>query len=142
MLFMGPTVEHPAHAALTRDSRLERSPREEGVDLVLERAGRGSQLLGGGPRPLEQRPVEAHMGEAEVADAVLARPEQLAAAAQVEVDLGELEAVGRCDERLEPALRGLGQLLLRARDKQAVGLLCATSHAAAQLMQLRETEAV
>src|SRR2546430_2269778 len=129
MLFISPTAERPAHAALTRGSRLELGPREEGSDLVLKRTGSGAQLMGGGAGPLEQRPVEANVGEAEVADAVLARAEQLAAAAQVEVDLGELEAVGRCDKRLEPALRGLGQLLLRARDEQAVGLLCATPHA-------------
>ena len=48
-----------------------------------------------GARPLEQRPVAAEVREAEVGEAGLARAEQLAAAAQLEVDLGELEAVGR-----------------------------------------------
>ena len=69
-------------------------------------------------------------------------PSSCAAAAQVEVDLGELEAVGRLDERLEARLRGLGQLLLRARDEQAVRLLRAAADAAAQLVELREAEAV
>ncbi len=73
---------------------------------------------------------------------MLARPEQLAAAAQVEVDLGELEAVGRRDERLEPLLRRLGQLLLRPRDEEAVRLLGSAPDAAAELVQLSETEAV
>ena len=73
---------------------------------------------------------------------MLARAEQLAAAAQLEVDLGELEAVGRRDERLEALLRRLGQLLLRARDEQAVRLLGAAPDAAAQLVQLGEAEPV
>ena len=42
-------------------------------------------------------------GEAEIGEARLARAEQGAAAAQLEVDLGELEAVGRVDERLAAA---------------------------------------
>ena len=69
-------------------------------------------------------------------------PSSCALAAQLEVALGELEAVGRLDERLEPRLRGVGQLVLRPRDQQAVRLLRAAADAAAELMELREPEPV
>ena len=62
--------------------------------------------------------------------------------AQLEVDLGEREAVVRVHERLQALLRVLGQLLLRTRDEQAVRLLRAAADAAAQLVELREAEAV
>ena len=48
----------------------------------------------------------------------------------------------RLDERLETGLRGVGQLELRAGDQQAVRLLGATADAAAELVELREAEAV
>ena len=69
-------------------------------------------------------------------------PSSCALAAQLEVALGELEAVGRLDERLEARLRRVGQLLLRPRDEQAVRLLGAAADAAAQLVELGEPEAV
>jgi len=78
----------------------------------------------------------------QVGEARLARAEERAAAAQVEVDFRELEAVGRGDERLEPFLRRLRELFLRARDEQAVGLLRSAPDPASQLVELRETEAV
>src|SRR5439155_18347973 len=80
--------------------------------------------------------------EAEIGEAGLPGSEQLPAAAEVEVDLGELEAVRRLDERLEAGARGVGQLLLRARDEQGVGLLRPTPDPAAQLVELREPEAI
>src|SRR5207237_4662266 len=110
--------------------------------LVEERPRGARELARDRPGPLEQRPVETDVREAEVGRAVLAGAEELPAAAQVEVDFGELEAVGRGDERVESALRGLGQLLLRAGDEQAVRLLGAPADAAAQLMELGEPEAI
>ena len=75
---------------------------EARVDVVRERARRGRQL----PRAARARSSSARssaeVGEAEVGESRLARAEQLAAAAQVEVDLRQLEAVGRVDERLQP----------------------------------------
>ena len=68
--------------------------------------------------------------------------EQLACAAQLEVDLGQLEAVGGLDERLQPGDRRLRQLLLRPRHEQAVRLLRPTPDAAAELVQLGQAEAV
>ena len=72
----------------------------------------------------------------------LARAEERAASADLEVFLRELEPVRRPDERLEPVARALGHLLLGARDEQAVGLLRPAPDAAAQLVQLCEPEAV
>ena len=80
--------------------------------------------------------------EAEVGEPGLARAEELALAADLEVLLGELEAVGRRDQRLEPVVRALRQLLLRAGDEQAVRLLRPAPDPAAQLVQLGEAEAV
>ncbi len=107
-------------------------------------SGPGStrELAADRARSLEERTVATDVREVQVGKTRLARAEERAAAAQVEVDLRELEAVGRRDERLEPLLRGLRQLFLRARDEQAVRLLRAAPDAAAQLVQLREAEAV
>ena len=91
---------------------------------------------------LEELAVGAQAGEAEVAEAGLAGAEEPAFAAEVEVALGELEAVVRLDERLEPGGGRLGELELRARDQQAVGLLGAAADAAAELVELGEAEPV
>ena len=69
---------------------------------------------GAAPGLLEQAPVASQPGEGEVREPGLARPEQLALAPQLEVDLGQLEAVGRVDERLQPLAGRLRELLLRA----------------------------
>ena len=75
---------------------------EEALDLVVQRAGVVDELAGRLARPLDQVAVGAQAREAEVGEAGLARAEQLALAADVEVDLGQLEAVGRPDQRLQP----------------------------------------
>ena len=72
----------------------------------------------------------------------LARAEQLAGPAQLEIDLGQLEAVRRLDERLQARDRGLRELLLRPRDEQAVRLLRAPAPHGPELVQLRQPEAV
>ena len=131
-------------------TRLAREPRalggrlavgEEAVDLVVQRAFVVDELLGELARPLEQVTVGAQARETELREAGLARAEQLPLP-QLEIDLGELEAVGRPDQRLEPRLRGVGQLLLRARDQQAVRLLRPAPDPPSELMELREPEAV
>ncbi len=80
--------------------------------------------------------------EAEVGEPGLARAEQGAAAADLEILLGELEAVRRGDHRLEPVVGTLRQLLLGAGDEQAERLLGPAPDAAAQLVQLGEPEPV
>src|SRR6266568_3594904 len=102
---------------------------ERALDLVHQRALGVDEVSGELARALQQPAVPAQVREAEVAEPGLARPEQLPAATDVEVDLGELEAVRRADERLQPGNGRLGQLLLGARDQQAVGLLRAAADA-------------
>src|SRR3954447_26225155 len=105
------------------------------VGLVLPRAVLTGEVLRDRAGTLDQRMVGAQAREAQVAQARLARAEQLPLAAQLEVALRELEAVGRLDGRVEPRLRRVGQLRLRPRDQQAVGLLGAAADTPAQLVQ-------
>ena len=60
---------------------------------------------GGFARPLEEILVAAEPDEAEIRVARLTRAEELALAADLEIALGELEAVRRRDHRLEPLRR-------------------------------------
>ena len=94
--------------------------------------GPGSDSRRRGARPLEQVAVAAEMREAEVGEARLPRAEQRAAAAQLEVDLGELEAVarvarapaaGRAPTRSAPPSRGrrAGSTTARRRDRRGRG---------------------
>src|SRR4051812_20314227 len=68
---------------------------EEALDLVVQRARLGDEGIRSHARALDQVAVGAEAREAQVGEPGLARAEQLALAADVEVDLGELEAVGR-----------------------------------------------
>src|SRR5947209_2864726 len=96
----------------------------------------------GGAGALEERPVALQVGEAQVGGARLANPEELAAVADVEILLGEDEAVVPLDERLEALPGAVGQFVLRARDEQAEGLLRAAADPPAQLVELCEAESV
>ena len=104
-------------------ARRRRLHGEELGERVVQRAFVVDQLQCRRAGPLEEGPVDPQPREAEVREARLPRAEQLALAAQLEVDLGQLEAVRGLDERLETAAGALGQLLLRPRDQQAVRLL-------------------
>src|SRR5690606_32497022 len=64
---------------------------------------------------------------------------QVTGPAQPEVQLGDREAVGVLDERLEPAARLPGGV---AGDEQAEALVRAAAHAPAELVELREAEAL
>src|SRR5262249_23718009 len=117
------------------------------LDLGEERSGRVLQRprldrRSGGTGPLEQGAITPEGCKAEVGETRLARAEQRAASAQLEIDLRELEAVARVAERLQTRVRRIGQLLLRPRDEQAIRLLGAAPDAAAQLVELREAESV
>ena len=126
-------------SAQAETSRLAEDP----LDLVVERPRLVDELCRRGARALEQLAVGAQPREAEVGEPGLARAEQLALAAQLEVALGELEAVGRA-RRAPPGGRRAVSVSSsrRARDEQAVRLLRAAADAAAQLVQLGEPEAV
>src|SRR5437867_3259808 len=89
--------------------------REEPPDLVGERTVDVDQPVGERSGALEQRPILAQVGEVQIGESRLSGSEELAAAADLEVDLGGLEAVGRAHERLEARDRRIRQVLARAR---------------------------
>src|SRR5207248_4411751 len=121
-----------AHSGLGTDL----AAAEEALDLVPDRALLVHDLGGDRPRALEQRAVAAQACELEAEEPGLTGSGQVALAAQLEVALGELEAVGRLDQRIEPRLRRFRQLLLLARDEEAVRLLRPASHTTPQLVEL------
>src|SRR5204863_3159391 len=75
---------------------------EQPLDLVLQRAFDVDELVRQRAGALEQRAILPQVREAKVGQTGLSRAEQLATAADVEVDLRELEAVGRADQRFQP----------------------------------------
>ena len=119
----------------------ESSPNRR-VDLVVQRPFVVGERVGLGACQLEQRAIGDEPRVPEVREPGLARAEQLAGPAQLEIDLGQLEAVGSLHERLEARDRGLRELLLGPRDEQAVRLLRASTNTAPKLVQLRKPEAV
>src|SRR6478672_425399 len=104
----------PTHAS---SSGLDILAGEDPLDFVVQRALVVDERVGDLPRALEQLAVRAQAREPEIRDARLPRAEELALAADLEILVRELEAVGRRDERFEPRQRRVGQLLLRARDE-------------------------
>src|SRR6478672_11033302 len=137
-----PRRDSPYETALRSRERVGLGVGEETVDLVVQWALVPHQFLGQRPCLLEQSSVGAQPGEAELGQAGLARAEQLALAAQLEILLRELEAIRRLDERLQPLAGVVGQLLFGPRDEQAVRLLGSAADAAPQLVELREAEPV
>src|SRR5205085_12102392 len=77
--------------------------------------------------------IAKDVAEAEARDAGLSRAEKFAGAAELEVALGDFEAVARFREDGEA-------ILLIVRDEDAVGRARAAADAAAQLVKLRESE--
>ena len=104
----------------------------------------GSPSSSGGelPRALEEVTIGAQAGEAEVGEPGLAGADELPLAADLEIALGELEAVGRRHQRLEPLDGRLGELVPVSRDEEAVRLLGPAADAATELVQLGEAEPV
>jgi hypothetical protein len=87
---------------------------DEAVGLVLPRAFLALELAREVARAFEQVAIDPQLREAQVAPARLAGAEKLSFTAQLKIDLRELEAVGRVDERLQPRLSDVGQLELVA----------------------------
>ena len=79
-------------------------------------------------------------GVAQVARARLAQARQLALAAHPQVELGQVEAARVLAQRLQAPLPELAGL--RRLEQEAVRLVAAAPDATAQLVQLREAEAV
>ena len=80
---------------------------EEGIRLGVPRAGAVDELLCELAGALEEPAVGSEAREAEVAEARLARAEELALSAKLQVALGELEAVARLHQGLEARLEAL-----------------------------------
>src|SRR5206468_9240812 len=128
-----------------RQRELAPPPREQrGAERAVGRFGElavarddGARLAA---RLLEQVRVAEQIDCAELGEPRLARAEELARAAQLQIDLGDAEAVVRRRHRVDPALGLFREMAGRQQD--AVRLPLAPSHASAKLMQLRETEAL
>ena len=101
-------------------------------------AGLGHELPREVAGSFEEGAVGTEAGEAEIAEAGLTGAEELALSAELPVAVGELEAVGRLDERLEPCLGDLGELQFRPRDQKSLRLLPPSPDPAAQLVEQRE----
>src|SRR5216684_7033469 len=86
-------------------------------------------------RFLHQLEVADYVAEAEAQGAGLARAQELAGTAELEIEIGELETVQRLRELREP-------LLLLVRHQHAIRLARPAADAAAELVELRETETV
>ena len=115
----------PSASAPSMLSRLAAGSRSAKTRSTSSSSGPGvvDELAGRGPRALDQVAVGPQPREAQVGEPGLARPEQLALAAQLEVDLGELEAVGRRARAPRGARAASRSAPRRARDEQAVRLL-------------------
>src|SRR5262249_47885149 len=105
----------------------------------LERAEAIAQLHDPPASLQEQRHVLRQRRPPEAGQAMLARPADLALASDRQVDLGEGEAAPLSGNRVEPRLRGLR---LGIPEEDAERLVRAAADAAAQLVQLREPEAL
>src|SRR5215212_5314849 len=106
---------------------------EEAVDLVVQRPLIKHELAGELASPLEQLAIRPKPREPKLGQPRLARAEQLALSPQLQILLCQLEAVRRLDERLQTLAGVVGQLLLGARDEQAVRLVGAAADAPPQL---------
>ena len=95
------------------------------------------RVLAGG---LQQRPVHLDARDAEARHAGLAGAEHVAFAAQAQILLGDAEAVLGLAQDLDARLGGLAER--RAVEQQAGRALAPAADAAAQLMDLREAEAL
>ena len=100
----------------------------------------GEHVVGFAAGDLEDLLVADNVRHAEGGDAGLARAHDLARAADLQVVLGDLEAVVRLLHDPQPLARLLRLLVLREEDAVALGR--AAPDAPAQLVELREAEAL
>ena len=114
---------------------LQREDGPDEVEVALAQERRLSGLVG----VEEDGEVFRHARNLKVGQAVLHRAEELARAAQTQVLLGELEAVGGRGHDLQALAR---VLRLALRDEDAVRSIGAAADAAAQLVELGEAEAL
>ena len=106
--------------------------------MVIEPPLDVDQIEGHRPGKFDQFPVATERGEPEVATTLLRGRHERPLPPQFEIDLGEFEAVGAGDEGLHSRIRsGLGR-----GDEPAVRLELPATDPAAQLVELRDPEAV
>ena len=130
--------DDPHHAGIGSRSEPKRSttaPRSSACSGSASAGIARDQLVGPRAGALEQLGVVGQAGDAELGQPALARAEHLPRPAQLEVDLGEPEAVALGGDRLEPRQ-------LRIPEEDADRLVLAAADAAAQLVQLREAVAL
>ena len=99
----------------------------------------GHQGLGGVPRLGKKRHVAAEIGGLQRGQAVLAAAEEVAGSPQLQILLRDAEAVVGGGQRLQAAAR---LRILCVAEQDTVTLRLAASHAATQLVQLAQAEAV
>src|SRR5437773_4663599 len=107
--------------------------RARGGGMALEHLGRRLERL------RDKLRVALEIREAQQRLAALSLAQILARAAQFEIALRDLETVGTFEDDLQPVAGSLRQRVSEKQDADA--LARATTDAAAQLMELRETEA-
>src|SRR5205814_3915330 len=100
----------------------------------------GDDRLRLAPRLLEDGGIAQQVRHAELGQSRLARAEELARTAQLQIGLGDLEAVVRTGHRVDPPPGLLAQAA--GREQDAVRLPLAAADAPAQLVELREAEAL
>src|SRR5690606_6204008 len=130
-----PEQPHRIVALEEIEQRPDSRPARAGERRVLVKQQPGV-VTGGGQELLEVR----HVGDAKLRHAALARAQHLAAAPQLQILLGDEEAVLGLAHHLEALLRRLAKRWLV--EQHAVGLAIATSDAAAELVKLGEAEAL
>src|SRR5689334_4741653 len=142
------TLRARARCRAGRQSRLEEEfdgVAEELADLVAQLGVAGEvgvaveDLLGDRPRVEDDLLVARDAPELEVAETRLPFPEDLTRAADLEVLLREREAVGARDHRREALFAVVGT---RVGEQEAVGAVATATDTTAELMQLRQAEAI
>src|SRR5690349_11694141 len=116
-------------------------PAEPALEMGL--GGRGlaaEDLVRGRARRLDQTDVALRIGEAQQRHARLTRAQEFAGPADQQILPGDLEPVVCAVDHLQTRLRGFRHRLLE--EQHAGAFLRAAAHAAAQLMKLREAEAL
>src|SRR5476649_2202735 len=116
----------PARQELVHARRVGQRLREPARGLLLRR--------------VQHVAIADEIDHPERRQAGLARAEEIAGAAQPEIALRDLEAVGRVGHRLQALARLVGERVLVQQETER--LMAITANAPAQLMQLRQAEAL
>src|SRR5207302_2065197 len=113
-------------ANITGDTEILELARREAFDLERFTAGQ-----------LEDLGVAGDVGDAQAQQAALPGAVEFPRSAQLQVHLGDAEAVARFDHRLQAEA---AFIIFRVGEQHAVGLVLTASHAPAELVELRQAE--